>query len=88
MVGAQFVLVDGSASLVTVEPLNTGCRFIRATINTKGLSLNIRTGTRVIGTISTTAAEGDFGYGVFCENGIQIDVGGSGGNVTIVFATQ
>lgn len=87
-VGAQFVLIDGSAALVTVEPTTIGCRLIRVVNNTKGLSLNIRTGSRVIATIGTAVAEGPFMYGVYCENGIQVDVAGSGGNATLVFATQ
>lgn len=86
-VGAQFVLIDGSVALVTVEPTTVGCRLIKIIINTKGLSLNIRTGSRVIGTIGTAVVEGPFPYGVYCENGIQVDVGGSGGNVTLVYAT-
>lgn len=88
LVGGQFVLVDGSASLVTVVPLNTGARLLHIVNNTKGLSLNIRTGSRVIGTIGAAVAEGDYPYYVYCENGIQIDVGGSGGNATVVFASQ
>lgn len=87
-VGAQFVLVDGSSALVTVEPTTVGCRLIRIVNNTKGLSLNIRSGTRVIGTIGTAVVEGPFMYGVYCDSGIQIDVGGSGGNATVVFSTQ
>lgn len=88
VVGAQFVLIDGSTPSVTVEPTTVGCRLIKAIINTKGLSLNIRTGSRVIGTIGTAVVEGPFPYGVYCENGIQVDVGGSGGNATLVFSTQ
>lgn len=87
-VGAQFVLIDGSSALVTVEPITVGCRLIRVVNNTKGLSLNIRSGSRVIGTIGSTVAEGIFMYGVYCDSGIQVDVGGSGGNATIVFSTQ
>lgn len=86
LVGAQFILIDGSAALVTLG--TTGARLIRVVINTKGLSLNIRTGSRVIGTIGTAVVEGSLMYGVYCENGIQVDVGGSGGNVTLVFANQ
>lgn len=88
LVGAQYVLIDGSVSLVPVVPATTGCRLIRVVNNTKGLSLNIRSGSRVIGTIGTAVAEGSYMYGVYCDSGIQVDVGGSGGNVTLVFATQ
>lgn len=86
LVGAKFVLIDGSAALVTV--LTVGCRLIRVVNNTKGLSLNIRTGSRVIGSIGTAVPEGTFVYGLYCENGIQVDVGGSGGNATLVYSTQ
>src|SRR6185295_12179976 len=79
------VHIDGSAALVTIVALNTGCRLLRVIINTKGLSLNIRTGSRVIAIIGTAVPEGDMTYGVYCENGIQIDVGGSGGSVTVVY---
>jgi hypothetical protein len=44
VVGANYVLVDGSAALVTVVPTTTGCRLLRVINNTKGLSLNIRSG--------------------------------------------
>lgn len=88
LAGAQFVLIDGSASPVTVVPLNTGSRLLHVVNNTKGNSLNIRTGSRVIGTIATASPEGDYPYYVYCENGIQIDVGGSGGNATVVFSRQ
>lgn len=88
LVGAQFVLIDGSVALVTVVPQTTGARLLHVVNNTKGLSLNIRTGSRVVGTIGTAVVEGDFPYYVYCENGIQVDVGGSAGNATLVFATQ
>lgn len=81
---AKFVHIDGSAALVTVSA-TTGCRLLRVIVNTKGLSLNIRTGSRVIGIIGTAVPEGTYGHGVYCENGLQIDVGGSGGSVTIVY---
>lgn len=81
---ARFVHVDGGAALVTVVPLNTGCRLLRVILNTKGLSLNLRTGSRVIGVIGTAVPEGTYSHGVYCENGLQIDVGGSG-SATVVF---
>jgi hypothetical protein len=87
VVGANYVLVDGSTALVTVVPTTTGCRLLRVINNTKGLSLNIRSGPRVVGTIATTSAEGPYPYGVYCDSGIQIDVAGSGGNATVVFST-
>lgn len=85
LVGAQYILIDGSATPVTLG--TNGLRLIRVVINTKGLSLNIRSGSRVIGTIGTAVAEGTFMYGVYCDSGIQVDVGGSGGNVTLVYAS-
>lgn len=85
LTSARNVHIDGSATLVTVVPLAQGCRLVKIIINTKGLSLNVRTGTRVLAVIGTAVPEGDFTYGIYCENGIQIDVGGSGGSVTVVF---
>lgn len=87
LVGAQYVLIDGSAPLVTVVPPTAGARLIRVVNNTKGLSLNIRSGSRVIGTIGSAVAEGSFTYGVYCDSGILVDVGGSGGNATLVFSS-
>lgn len=86
LVGAQFVYIDGSAALVTVIPTNASCRLLHVVNNTKGLSAIIRTGSRVIGTIAATVVEQDIPYYVHCENGIQIDVGGSGGNMTVVYS--
>jgi hypothetical protein len=85
LVGAQYVTIDGSSTLVTLG--TSGLRLIRVVINTKGLSLNIRSGSRVIGTIGTAVVEGTFMYGVYCDSGIQVDVGGSGGSVTLVYAS-
>lgn len=85
LTSARDVHIDGSAALVTVVPLGRGCRLLRAVVNTKGLSLNIRTGSRVKGVIGTAVPENTFHYGTYCENGIQVDVGGSGGSVTLVF---
>lgn len=84
LTSARFVHIDGSASLVTPLASSSGGRLLRVINNTKGLSLNIRTGSRVIGTIGTGTPENTYWYGVYCENGIQIDVGGSG-SATIVW---
>lgn len=86
LAGAQFVYIDGSIPLVTVVPPNTSCRLLHVVNNTKGLSAIIRTGSRVIGNIGATVAEQDIPYYIHCENGIQIDVGGSGGNMTVVYS--
>lgn len=85
LTGARNVHIDGSATPVAIVASGTGCRLLRVVINTKGLSLIIRTGTRVIAVIGTAVPEGDMTYGTYCENGLQIDVGGSGGSVTIVY---
>lgn len=84
LTSARNVHIDGSSALVTVSPTGSGCRLLRVINNTKGLSLNLRTGSRVIGTIGTGSGEGTYGYGTYCENGIQIDVGGSG-SATIIW---
>lgn len=84
LTSARFVHIDGSSALVTVEPTTAGCRLLRVINNAKGLSLNIRTGTRVIGALATTTVEGTFDYGVYTPNGIQVDVSGTG-SATLVF---
>ena len=84
LTSARNVHVDGGAALVAPVALGTGCRLLRVVNNTKGLSLNIRTGSRVIAIIGTGALEGTYDYGIYCDNGIQIDVGGSG-SATVVF---
>lgn len=86
LVGAQFVHIDGG-TLVTVVPNTAGARLIRVVINTKGLSLNIRSGSRVIGVIGAAVVEQELDYGVYCDSGIQVDVGGSGGSVTMVYSS-
>ena len=83
---ARYVHIDGSVALVTPFPGNAG-RLLRVVNNTKGLSLNIRSGSRVIGTIGTGTAEGTYTYGVYLENGLKIDVGGTG-SATVVFAAD
>lgn len=85
LTSARNVHIDGSAPLVTVLPLGTSCRLQRVVINTKGLSLIVRTGSRDIAIIGTAVPENTLYYGTHCENGIQVDVGGSGGSVTLVF---
>lgn len=86
LTSARNVHIDGNITpTVVVVPLGQGSRLERIVINTKGLSLTVRTGSRIIGLIATTVAEGTLVYGVYCENGIQIDVGGSGGSVTVAF---
>lgn len=84
LTGARFIHIDGSSATVTVIPSTSGGRLLRVVNNTKGLSLNIRTGSRVVGTIGTGAGEGTYNYGVYCENGIVIDVGGTG-SATVAF---
>lgn len=87
MVGADFVHIDGAVNPVSVGSATSARRLIRVVNNTKGLSLNIRSGSRVIGNIATTSAEGAYMYGVYCENGIQVDVSGTG-DATLVFSNQ
>ena len=82
---ARYVHIDGAITSLVVLPLNTGCRLLRVINNAKGLSLNLRSGTRVIGTLATTTVEGTYKYGVYCDNGIQVDVGGTG-SATLAFS--
>lgn len=86
LTSGRFVHIEGSAALVTVLGITSGGRLLRVVNSTKGLSLNIRSGSRVVGTIGTGSPEGTYNYGVYCENGIQVDVGGSG-SATLVFQT-
>lgn len=85
LTSARFTHIDGSVALVTVVASTTGCRLLRVINNTKGLSLVLRTGSREIGVLGTGSAEGPYPYGVYCESGIQVDVGGTG-SATIVWA--
>lgn len=86
LTSARFVHIDGANALVSPIAVGSGGRLLRVVNSTKGLSLNIRTGSRVVGTIGTASPEGTYTYGVYCENGIQVDVGGTG-SATLVFDT-
>jgi hypothetical protein len=84
LTSARYVHIDGSSALVTVLATTSGGRLLRVINSTKGLSLNLRSGSRVVGTIGTGSPEGTYNYGVYCENGIQVDVGGTG-SATLVY---
>lgn len=82
---AQNVHIDGGKAQVVVVPANTGCRLLRISNNAKGLSLVVRTGSRVVASLATTTVENTYIYGTYCENGLIVDVGGTG-SVTLMFS--
>lgn len=84
LTGGNWLHIDGSSSSVIVVPVNIGTSLLRVINNAKGLSLNIRSGVRVVGTLATTSVENTYDYGVYCNSGIQIDVSGTG-SATVVF---
>lgn len=83
LTSARFVKVDGSTTPQTV--VTSGARLLRVVLNTNGATILLRTGSRQIGTIALDAPEGTFNYGVYCENGIQVETGGAV-DATLVFA--
>lgn len=82
LTSARFVHIDGSAATTVVT--TQGCNLLRGVLNTKGLTVTIRTGSRQIAVIGSGASEGDLTYGAYCENGLQIDASGTG-SLTIVW---
>lgn len=65
--------------------VSTGaCNLGRVILNTNGGAVELRTGTRPIGIIASDAPEGPFPYGVYCENGLTVDVVADT-DVTVVF---
>lgn len=57
----------------------------RVILNTNGGTVNIRNASEVIGIIASDAIEGTYNYGVYCNDSIVVDLGGSA-DVTVVFA--
>lgn len=81
---APFVHIDGGTAQITQGSSTSGRTLLRIINNTKGLSLVVRTGSRVVANIGTGTVEGTYNYGVYCENGITVDVGGTG-SATLVY---
>lgn len=73
-----------AASAGTYVVSTGACNLGRVILNTNGGAVELRTGSRVIGIIASDAPEGVFPYGVYCENGLTVDVG-STSDVTVVF---
>lgn len=83
LANAQFVHIDGSTTPVVVSA--TACNLARVIVNTKGIGFVVRTGSRQIATFATTSPENTYRHGVYCENGLTVDVSSGTGSVTIVF---
>lgn len=83
LTGAQFVHIDGSDT-TPITVFSTGGRLLRVILNTNGATLNLKSGSRQIGTIALDAPETTFNYGVYCENGLTYQAGGAL-SATLVF---
>lgn len=83
LTGAKFVHIDGSDT-TPVTVFSTGGRLLRVILNTNGATLNLKTGSRQIGTIASDAPEQTFPYGIYCENGLTYQAGGAL-SATLVF---
>lgn len=83
LTGARYVHIDGSVTTL-VSVLTTGCRLIRVVLNTNGATLDLKSGSRYIARIPNDAPEGDFDYGIYCEDGISYVAGGAG-SWTLIF---
>lgn len=74
----KFHWLDGSVTTpINIIPAGTGGTLIGVSLNTNGSTLRLRTGTRVIANIANDAPEQYFPYGVYCENGLIAECGGS-----------
>lgn len=83
LTGAKFVWIDGGVTAPVV--VATGAvRLLRVILNTNGATLNLKSGSRQIGTIATDAPEGPFPYGIYCENGLTYQASGAM-DATLVF---
>ena len=81
---ARFEHLDGSDTSVDVVAAGTACNLQRIVLNTNGASVIARTGSREIATIASDAPEQTFDYGVYCENGLLIEMSGAG-DITVVY---
>lgn len=57
---------------------------LKVVLNTNGGAVTIRNGSEVIGIIASDSPEKSFEYGVYCNNSIKVDLGGTA-DVTVVF---
>ena len=73
---AKFVYIDGSVTAPVVVS-TTGVSLLRVILNTNGATLNLKSGSRQIGTIASDAPEGPFPYGIYCENGLTYQASGA-----------
>lgn len=85
LTSGQFVHIDGSVTTpVNVGPADVGRRLSRVILNTNGATLNLKSGSRQIGTIASDAPEQTFWYGIYCENGLTYQASGAL-SATLVF---
>lgn len=82
----RFVHVDGGTATVPLIPSTKAGCLLRVVLNTNGLGILLRSGSRVVGQIATDAPEQTFNYGAWCENGLTAEVTGTG-SATILFDT-
>lgn len=83
LTGGKFVNIDGSDTTpITVFP--TGGRLIKVILLTNGATLNLKSGSRQIGTIASDAPEQTFDFGIYCENGLTYQASGAL-SATLVF---
>jgi len=76
LTSARFIHVDGSDT--TPITVHTGeCRLLKLVLNTNGATIKLRTGTRVIANVAADAPETTLIYGLYCENGLIVECGGS-----------
>lgn len=81
LANAKFLNVTAAGSYVVSAG---ACNLGRVILNTNGGTVEVRSGSRPIGIIALDAPEGSFDYGVYCENGLTVDVVGTC-DATIVF---
>lgn len=82
---AKYVHVDGSSTAPqNIVPATKAASLLRVILNTNGNTLTLRSGSRVIAVIANDAPEGPFPFGVYCENGLTVECGGTV-DATIVF---
>ena len=83
---ARHVHIDGSVTTpVSVLAAGSGGRLLRVLLNTNGNTLRIRSGSDVIAVIASDAPEQSFPYGIYVNNGLIYEAGGTI-SATLVFA--
>jgi len=84
LTSARYVRVTAAGSNLPIR--TTSGRLLRVILNTNGATVTVKDGlSDIIGIIAIDAPEGSFNYGIFCTNGIYVDVSGAV-DCTIVFS--